>query len=74
MNKKIASELAIGIILMVAIVIGGIFWMSERKQAIDEFNLSQSPILLKKQPLSKESKLTEAPCESHYYEGESEVR
>ena len=74
MNKKIASELAIGIILLAAIAIGGIFWMSERKQAINDSKLSQSSILLKKQPLSKENKQTETPCESHYYEGESEVR
>lgn len=74
MNKKIASELAIGIILMAAIVIGGIFWMSEKKRAMDDSKLSQSSILLKKQPAPKGTKLTEAPCESHYYEGESEVR
>jgi hypothetical protein len=34
MNKKIASEIAIGIILLVAIVVGGIFyWQSKKAQA-----------------------------------------
>ena len=33
MNKKIASEIAIGIILIIAIVIGGIFWLQNKKQA-----------------------------------------
>ena len=31
-NKKIASEIAIGIILLLAIAIGGIFWMKNRKE------------------------------------------
>jgi hypothetical protein len=34
MNKKIASELAIGIILIVAIVIGGIFWLQGKEQKV----------------------------------------
>ncbi len=32
MNKKIASEIAVGIILLLAIIIGGIFWVQEIKQ------------------------------------------
>lgn len=31
-NKKIASEIAIGITLLLAIIIGGIFWVQDRKQ------------------------------------------
>lgn len=31
MNKKIASEIAIGIILILTIVIGGIFWLQSKK-------------------------------------------
>lgn len=30
-NKKIASEIAVGIILLIAIVVGGIFWMQNGK-------------------------------------------
>ena len=33
MNKKIASEITIGIILLIAIVIGGIFWLQNKNQA-----------------------------------------
>ena len=32
MNKKIASEIAIGIILLVVIIVGGIFWLQQNKQ------------------------------------------
>ena len=32
MNKKIASEIAVGIILLLAIVIGGIFWLQNKKE------------------------------------------
>lgn len=32
MNKKIASEVALGVILLLAIVIGGLFWMQNKKE------------------------------------------
>lgn len=32
MNKKIASEIAIGVILLLAIVVGGIFWLQNKKE------------------------------------------
>jgi hypothetical protein len=32
MNKKIPTELAVGIILIIAVVIGGIFWMQNKKE------------------------------------------
>jgi putative hemolysin len=31
LNKKIASELAIGIILILATIVGGIFWLQNKK-------------------------------------------
>lgn len=34
-NKKIASEIAVGIVLILAIAIGGIFWMQEKKDTIE---------------------------------------
>ncbi len=30
-NKKIASEVAVGIILLIAIIIGGVFWLQSKK-------------------------------------------
>ncbi|EKE19358.1 MAG: hypothetical protein ACD_9C00041G0002, partial [uncultured bacterium] len=33
-NKKIASELAVGTVLILALVVGGIFWMQERNSVI----------------------------------------
>ncbi|KKP97389.1 MAG: hypothetical protein UR99_C0013G0001 [Candidatus Moranbacteria bacterium GW2011_GWD2_36_12] len=30
-NRKIASEIAVGIILLIAIVVGGIFWLQNKK-------------------------------------------
>lgn len=32
MNKKIASEIAVGVILLLALIIGGIFWMQNKKE------------------------------------------
>lgn len=32
MNKKVASEIAVGIILVLVIVLGGIFWMQSKRQ------------------------------------------
>ncbi|EKE25602.1 MAG: hypothetical protein ACD_5C00100G0003 [uncultured bacterium] len=34
-NKKIASEIALGIIVLLAIVVGGIFWMQSKKMVSD---------------------------------------
>jgi hypothetical protein len=36
MNKKIASEIAVGIILLVAIIIGGIFWLQNKESVISD--------------------------------------
>ncbi len=41
MNKKIASEIAIGIILLVAIIYGGYFWLQDKQQY--ESDLRQLP-------------------------------
>jgi hypothetical protein len=34
MNKKIASEVAVGVVLFIAIVVGGIFWMQGKKDKV----------------------------------------
>ena len=69
-DKKIASELAIGIIIFLALLVGGIFWISENKQTADEY---QKMVILEKQPKGEENKQSENSCESHYYEGESKI-
>lgn len=40
MNKKIASEIAVGVILILVVVVGGIFWMQNKK----EVNTIQAPV------------------------------
>ncbi len=60
MNKKIASEFAIGIILLVAIIVSGIFWLQRMKPA----GVSQA--LLTKQAGNA--------CKPHYYEGEARIQ
>jgi hypothetical protein len=35
-NKKIASEIGVGVVLLTAIVIGGIFWMQNKNSVISE--------------------------------------
>ncbi|HEX8974434.1 MAG TPA: hypothetical protein VF817_03035 [Patescibacteria group bacterium] len=44
-NKKIASELAIGIIIILALVVGGMFWLQGKKEQIPEQKtpVAQSP-------------------------------
>jgi hypothetical protein len=48
MNKKIANELAVGIILLLAIIVGGIFWLQNKKQMPTETAMS----IVQKQPAS----------------------
>lgn len=71
MNKKIVSELAIAIILLVSIIIGGIFWLSNQRETANDY---QSAAIFKKQPVIAETDKAKDSCQSHYYEGESRVR
>ena len=73
MNKKIASELAIGIILLIAIIVGGIFWVSKQKQSMIKDQPPQAVQYLKKKPIVKNTDQIIDSCKSHYYEGESKV-
>lgn len=87
-NKKIASEFAIGIILLIAVVIGGIFWIQNKNtQVLDDAGMmvTQQPIKkiqdLKKnnnQVEGEQSSLTEeevkASCRGRLFEGEAELR
>ena len=43
MNKKIASEIAIGIIVILAIVIGGLFWLQNKKKT--QKQVANQPVL-----------------------------
>lgn len=48
MNKKIAGEIAVGIILILVIVIGGIFWMQGKKEVVATQTESKSATASKK--------------------------
>jgi len=78
-NKKISSEFAIGIILIVAIIVGGFVWMFENKPFTENQKSSQiAPIISKqKSPIAKtvpKSQPVADLCTPHYYEGESKVQ
>ena len=76
MNKKIASEFAIGVILLVSFVVGGIFWLKGFNEGKDINMNSEAP---KKVSLPAESvseviaKADKETCKPHYYEGDEEV-
>jgi hypothetical protein len=85
MNKKIASEIAIGVILSVAIVVGVIFWAQTVKQeTIDNSEKIETPQLVEKagnddektedeqQNLTDES--AEIACIARLFEGEASIR
>lgn len=79
MNKKITSELAIGIILLTAIIVGSIFWTYKSKQLFENQKTSQVvPIMSKqKNQIKKEVPVNQPEtnlCVPHYYEGESKVQ
>lgn len=79
MNKKIASEFAIGVLLLVAIVLGGSFWIQEKKQqSLDNTNNVniQNPVeKLALQPKRDGQALNDSEnktaCVGHLYEGEA---
>ena len=78
-SKNISSELAIGVILLVAIIVGGIVWMAENKQPIENQQVSQlAPIISKQEsPIKKETPVIQPVadvCTPHYYAGESKVQ
>ncbi len=81
MNKKIASEFAIGLILLLAIVIGGIFWLRNVKEmaALDN-ELRQAQVSQKDEALVQalkdsrqkagvENTGNSNSCDAHYFEG-----
>lgn len=70
MNKKIASELALGIIILVAIIIGAIFFLSGKDEPIDA-NVSTANIPPKVENLNKNNqqykdRSLENPIDANY--------
>lgn len=65
MNRKISSQLAIGVILVIAIIVGGIFYFHNGKLAKKDIELTTRA--------EKKNELKNS-CQSHYYSGESLVR
>ena len=62
MNKKIASEIAIGIILLVAIIVGGIFyWQSEKVQTVAPAVSNQQSAVSDQQARPVENQKTQIP-------------
>jgi len=78
-NNKIASEFAIGIILLLAIIVGGIFWMNENKQLAEIQPIASIVPIMSKQKsqvaqTAPVSQPTADVCTPHYYDGESRVQ
>lgn len=80
MNNKIAGELAIGTILLLAIAAGGISWLQSIRQIEDLQQVSNPEVVLKagdsagknNQDTDKKGEGSNV-CSPRYYEGESEV-
>ena len=84
MSKKLASEFAIGIISLVAFIIGGIFWLDSIKENNRNYvsqQQAQAPqkrqaadeSVKVKTAVSAENPTSEDSCKPHYYEGKEEV-
>jgi hypothetical protein len=78
-NSKIALELAIGVILVVAIAIGGIFWLDgigneklvdnsagQIVKSVEDANQTKTE--------NENGQIVENACKPHYYEGEKEIK
>ena len=53
MNKKIASEIAIGIILLIAIIVGGVVWMQNKKQTPEAQPVVTQPVPVAQTPVTQ---------------------
>ena len=52
-NKKISSEIAVGIILLVAIIIGGVFWLQNKAQAPVTAPVTTQPATVAQTPVTQ---------------------
>jgi hypothetical protein len=77
MQGKIESQFAIGVILLVAIISGGIIWLNSARLDLEN---PQSLILTdsfknqSKLQKTEETSPTEENCKPHYYEGEAQLK
>ena len=73
-SKNISSELAIGVILLVAIIVGGIVWMAENKQPIENQQVSQlAPIISKQEsPIKKETPVIQPVADVAEYDDKND--
>lgn len=84
MNKKIASEFAIGIIVLLAIVVGGIFFVENRKQLASDNDVPRIEAPKNQETANVQTNqsenvdLTERfkkdPCKGHMYDGKVALR
>ncbi|MDD5396660.1 MAG: hypothetical protein PHW24_01220 [Candidatus Moranbacteria bacterium] len=81
MNRKIVSEFAVGAILLVAIVVGGIFWLKSAREIAALNNVSRQNVqpvknnVVANQPEIKaeEAAVENDVCKPHYYEGKARI-
>ncbi|NTV40836.1 MAG: hypothetical protein HGA61_01005 [Candidatus Moranbacteria bacterium] len=83
LNPRIASEFAIGVIIFLAFIIGGIFWFDSIKpeEASRDLGVNLNASKSKKQTSVEnanqqvvENSVSDDSCKSHYYEGEKEIK
>lgn len=79
-NKKIASEFAVGIILLVAIVVSGSFWVQNKKQLESNKIENSAPPQASKSIAQNQVKddgkqpVKSDICTGHLFEGEAQLR
>ena len=87
MNKKISSELAIGVILLAAIALVGVSWMHAVRRNIEgEYQAPVIPVAMgnasekggnvadASDSEKSDQNAGDAACQSHYYEGNAQVK
>lgn len=83
LNPRIASEFAIGVIIFLAFIIGGIFWFgsTSTEEAPGNLGINLNTSKSKKQTSGEnanqqvvESSASDDSCKPHYYEGEKEIK
>jgi hypothetical protein len=77
MSKKIASEFATGVVVITALVIGGFFWLSEKKMESESERVVFSGASVapsKSKGNEKKSEQAIFGCQTRYFEGEGSVR
>lgn len=78
MDKKIASELALGVIIFLAVVVGGVFFLQSRSAGNPEQSAqsipAKTPAVQATAVVADSSTKQDAEsCEAHYYEGDQQI-